>query len=113
MKSKRKHGVNDCFACCIGYKLNIHPLHIPYFVDSKNWFRNFKTYLRRRGYVPHPLIFNKKYLTKNRIHIVQGISPRGNEHCVVYKGTKPIYDPNIKGGFLKGTPHTYWHFQKI
>jgi hypothetical protein len=113
MKEKRKNGVNDCFSDCIAFMFNIHPVNVPYFAGMKDYFKFTKQFCKRLGYEIRPIPFLKEYLKGKRFYMVQGISPRGNEHVVVYKGNKPYYDPNLKGGFLKNKPHTLWKISKI
>lgn len=113
MENKRIHGVNDCFSDAIAFMFNIHPQMVPFFVGMKDYYKSTKNFFHKRGYDIRPIPYYEGILTnKNRFYIVQGISPRGNEHCVIYRGTKPYYDPNVKGGFLKKKPHTLWEITK-
>jgi len=82
-------------------------------MESENWWSNYKKWFKRRGLSIRPIPFHNGLLRENKVHIVQGISPRGNEHVVIYKGKKKFYDPNINGGFLKKKPHTYWKISKL
>jgi UDP-N-acetylmuramoylalanine-D-glutamate ligase len=108
IKEKRKNGINDCFSDCIAFMLNIHPQSVPYFAGMKNYINPTQRFFEKRKKMIRPLVFQDKFLKRGQYHMVQGISPRGNEHVVIYKGRKPFYDPNVKGGFLKKKPHTYW-----
>ncbi len=109
---KRKNGVNDCFSDCIAFMFNIHPQTVPYFAGMKNYLSPTKKFFEKRGQVIRPLPFLDRYLKRGQYHMVQGISKRGNEHVVIYRGKKPYYDPNVKGGFFKRKPHTYWMIYK-
>lgn len=112
-KVKRKHGVNDCFSDCIAFMLDIHPMNVPYFAGMKNYVLPTRKFLEKRGYEICPIPFMPEYLKGNKFYIIQGISHRKHEHVVIYKGKKPFYDPNVKGGFLKKNPHTYWKITKL
>src|SRR3990167_70448 len=112
-KEVRRHGINDCFSDCIAFMFNIHPMNVPYFAGMKDYIKPSRRFFETRGHTIRPLPFLPEYLKSRKFHMVQGISKRGKEHVVIYKGKKPHYDPNVKGGFLKKKPHTYWQIQAL
>lgn len=112
-KEKRKHGVNDCLSDCIAFMLDIHPMNVPYFVGMHDYVKHMRKFLNKKGMEILAFPYKEEYLERNTYYMVQGISPRKNEHVVIYKGKKPFYDPNVKGGFLKGKPHTIWSIYQI
>ncbi len=111
---KRKYAINDCFSQCIAFILNIHPMNVPYFAGMKDYVSSTRKFMKKHGYQIMPIEYSKKYLkNKKKYYLIQGLSPRKGEHCVIYKGTKPYFDPNYHGNFLKGKPHTLWVITKL
>ncbi len=114
MPLKRKHGINDCLSRCVGYLLGNEPQRVPFFIAHRDWRRRLTRYFHRRGLEIYPVKFRYGLLSNRRkLYMVQGLSPRGMHHCVIYRGRKPYSDPSLYGGFLKGRPLFVWKVEKI
>jgi hypothetical protein len=118
---------NTCLTDCVAYYFNIHPEKVPFFIGTKHWYRNLKTFFRIRGYILNAVKYHKGLLSnKKKLYLVSGLSPRSTApvndgkikhsrlyHMVIYKGTRPHYDPAGRELFLKGKPLWVYLIKKI
>lgn len=126
MKKLKRDNSNTCLTDCVAYYFNIHTENVPFFIGTKSWYKNLKLYFKRRGLVIEAVRYHKKLLTnKNKIYLVAGLSPRSKapadgkikhsrvHHMVIYKGSKPHYDPAGRKKFLKGKPMWVYLIRKL
>lgn len=115
---------NTCLTYAVAKYFNEDPTQTPFFIGYKDWLGKLKKHFRDRGYLIYPTLFKWKYLSdKNKIYLVQGLSPRSKatnkydrrsiQHAVLYKGRKLYYDPSLGGRGLKGTPGYFWYIVKL
>lgn len=96
---------DDCLTQCVAYYFNIHPHHVPFFVQWGDWESRMKRFFRRRGYSVASLEYKNgvhKMLRTKRLYIVQGVSPkskarnkhdaRATNHAVVMRRGKVVFD---------------------
>lgn len=107
-----KRHTDGCLSDCVAYLLNVHPMSVPFFIEpEKGWSRRFKGYMRRRGmagwwgpFSPQPKSHGA-YLVVGRSQI-----RKAGGHCVVYRGSEPVYNPSTTG--IKGEPTHMWILNK-
>jgi hypothetical protein len=101
-----KNGViGDCFRACICSLLEIEDIwNVPNFVKDPEWPNQLYEYLKSRGYT---LWWSERHKPPKHVeyYIVQGVSPRGVNHSVIFKDGKMVHDPHPDGGGIQ-EPYT-------
>ena len=91
----RLRRTQGCLTDCIGYVLNQHPEHVPFFVYPRQyWMRRVKAYFRRRGYKVYWV--KTQEIPKRGTHLVCGdsLAWKTASHVVVYRNGKLVFDPD-------------------
>jgi len=112
IKNRKDH---DCLTMCVAKYFGLNDKRVPFFVKYDDYGRYLRSFYKRRGLRIDWEHFDKKLLrNKRKLYIVVGLSPRGKRihHAVLYKGTKPFYDPNESQEFLR-KPLFIWMITKI
>lgn len=92
----RLRETQGCLTDCVAFVLNKHPRNVPYFVyPRKGWNERLKKYLKDNGYRAYWRMIKFSPLKKRGLQIVCGDSLKWKTaaHCVVYRGSKMVYDP--------------------
>jgi hypothetical protein len=88
----------NCFSACVASILELPIEDVPIFVEVKNWWGEFLSWLKPRGYYAlcyHLKDCDKSVLDDYEINILSGKSPRGDFlHAVVANGSKILHDPH-------------------
>ena len=88
--------IGDCFRACICSLLEIDINAAPNFVEDPDWPEQLYSFLTRYGCI---LEWNETGPPEGtEYYIVQGTSPRGVNHSVIYKDGKLAHDPHPDGG---------------
>lgn len=125
-KIVRDDGTNTCFTDCIAFYLCLNPKRVPFFIEHQDWVARVKKYFRKKGFTIEPVKYKPSLLSNPKeFYLVQGLSPRSKakdpsktrfnqlEHCVVYRGKKPYFDPSPSGKFLRGKPRFVWLIKRV
>ena len=93
---ERLRATQGCLTDCVAFFLNKHPRNVPYFVyPREGWNDRLKAYFRKHGYEVYWDKIEFAPLKKRGLQIICGDSLKWKTyaHCVVYRGTKLVYDP--------------------
>ena len=100
----------NCLQAAIASVLNLSLDEVPHFAAIKgNWWDEFREWLWRRGLDVVYLQFSAiEKMPPVGPYIVNGVSPRGYGHSVVYLNGHLEHDPHPAGGGVK--PQTVYLF---
>lgn len=94
----RLRRTQGCLTDCIGYILNLHPEHVPYFVYPRvGWNDRLKKFFKKHGYSTRWKPCSARTIPKRGTYIIQGNSLmyKNAGHVVIYKNGKMVYDPQF------------------
>ena len=102
-----QHG--NCFSACLASLLDVSIDTVPDFSNIENWHDEYERFLSDNGYEHNGCDTLGEWMDSNTFYIVGGYSPRGTSrgHAVIYKGTKPFFDPHPVNTFLTKPNEVY------
>lgn len=109
------HGENsrgNCLAACLASVFDLSISDLPEFemMERDEWIHVMLTWLEDRGYDLDVFRTNPGgELAKGTYYMAIGKSPRGIDHCVVYRDGFMVHDPHPQGGGLVKVD-SYWTF---
>lgn len=114
---------NDCFTQCVAYYLDMHPAHVPFFINYPDWHHYTQRWFRRHGYHIEQMPYKRELMSNKRtLYILQGVSPLSKatkkmhqavHHAAVFRNGKCVFDPNYRRHPFKGRPKLIYIIKKI
>jgi hypothetical protein len=92
----------DCLSAALASLFDLDIDEVPRFIDRRETFwDDFMLWLESMGYEYNGLTSREyNFPTIAGYYLVQGLSPRGHSHVVIYKGRVMVHDPHPEGGGL-------------
>lgn len=115
LHSETKKG--NCYATAIACLLecdieDVPNIEVLFDVPDSQWYAVLVDWLEYKGYSHHHSGVKADYEGFDGYYLVSGKSPRGVQHCVIYRNGKMVHDPHPSGAGI--LTEEYWeHLEPI